>query len=73
MRFPTTSTTILRPMTIAPDAAQLLNQAISRLGTLRAVCDHTKLDKSALLRIKKGETKRPHARTIGLLTRAAYG
>ena len=54
-------------------AAELLELATARLGSLRAVCDETGLDKSTLLRIKSGETGRPQGFTLGMLTRAAYG
>lgn len=54
-------------------ARELLELATERMGGLRAVCDFTGLNKSALLRIKNGETRTPHARTLGLLTKAAYG
>jgi hypothetical protein len=52
---------------------ELLLAAIMRLGSLKAVCTHTGINKSTLLHIKAGDTKRPHVATIGKLTRAAYG
>jgi hypothetical protein len=55
------------------NATELLEVAIHRLGSLRAVCDATKLNKSTLLHIKSGGTTTPHDATIGKLTRAAYG
>jgi hypothetical protein len=54
-------------------ASELLQAAVIRLGSLKAVCDATKLNKSTLLHIKAGETSRPHNETIGKLIRAAYG
>jgi hypothetical protein len=54
-------------------AFELLETAIARLGSLKAVCDETKLNKSTLLHIKAGDTSRPQNATIGKLIRAAYG
>jgi hypothetical protein len=54
-------------------AKELLDKAIIRLGTLRADCDLTKLNKSTLLHIKAGDTTKPHDDTMGKLMRAAYG
>jgi hypothetical protein len=54
-------------------AKELLDTAIARLGSLKAVCDVTRLNKSTLLHIKAGDTRRPHVSTIGKLIRAAYG
>jgi hypothetical protein len=54
-------------------ANELLDIAIARLGSLKAVCDATSINKSTLLHIKAGDTARPHVATIGKLHQAAYG
>ena len=52
-------------------AKELLANAIMRMGTLKAVCDLTKIRKSTLLRIKAGKTSRPHSKTLGKLLQAS--
>jgi len=61
----------MRPTQIVTEPKELLSRARKRHGSLKAVCDLTGLDKSTLLRIDNGTTKRVNAKTRGKLLETA--
>jgi DNA invertase Pin-like site-specific DNA recombinase len=51
------------------DAAELLRIAVQKHGSISAVARKTRLFRSTLKRIKKGETIAPHPETLAKLVR----